>query len=117
MGDTIVILILLFVIVIALLRFRNHFRGGGCCGSGSKTIRSHKKLDAPAIGTTVLEIEGMHCQNCQARIENAINRLDGVVCHVNLHKKTATVSFSQPIAEEELKNIVEKLGYKVRSIL
>lgn len=116
MGDTIVIIILIAVAALALLRARKHFKGGGCCGSGSKTIRTHKKLDAPAIGEKRLTIEGMHCENCQARIENAINRLEGVACQVNLRRKIATVSYSREISDEELGQLVEKLGYKVTNI-
>lgn len=87
MGNTIVIMILIAVAALALLRTRKHFKGGGCCGSGSNTIRTQKKLTGTVIGQKTLTIEGMHCENCQARIENAINRIDGVACQVNLRKK------------------------------
>lgn len=113
MGNIILILILIAIAAIALLRGRKHFKGGGCCGSGSNTIRTHKKLDQPVIGQYVLHIEGMHCENCQARIENAIDRLDGVSCETNLRKKTATVSYSQQIDPERIWETVEKLGYTV----
>ena len=61
-------------------------------------------------------MEGMHCESCQARIEKAIDRLDGAVCKTNLHKKTATVTYSQPVSDDTLKEIVEKLGYRVTEI-
>lgn len=116
MGDAIIIVTLLVVVTLALIRSKKHFKGGGCCGSGSNTIRSHKKLTAPKIGEKVMVVEGMHCENCQARVENAINRLDGVVCKVNLKKKTATVSYSTEVSEPLLKETVEKLGYTVTEI-
>lgn len=116
MGNTIIVLIILAIVTVALLRFRNHFRGGGCCGSRGKPIRSHKKLDAPAIGQWVLTVEGMHCESCQARIENAVNRLNGAVCTVNLKKKTATVAFSQPVGAQQVQQIIEKLGYSVSRV-
>lgn len=116
MTDTIIILILIVVGSLALLRVRKHFKGGGCCGSGSNTIRTHKTLTTPIIGHKTMTIEGMHCENCLARIENAINRLDGVACRVNLRKKTATVSYSREISNEELSRLVEKLGYQVTKI-
>lgn len=116
MVDIMILLILLAVAAFAFLRARKHFRGGGCCGSGSNTIHLRKKLEHPAIGETILTIDGMHCENCQARIENAINRLEGVACQVNLHKKIATVTYSQEISDDELKNIVEKMGYCVTAI-
>lgn len=116
MENVIIIAILLVVIVLALLRSRKHFKGGGCCGSGSNTIRTHKELNAPKIGEKVLTVEGMHCENCQARVENVLNRLDGVVCKVNLKKKTATVSYSAEVSDALLKETVEKLGYQVVDI-
>lgn len=114
MGDYIIIGILLVVVVIAILHTKKHFKGGGCCGSGSNTIRSRKTLTEPKIGEKTLVIEGMHCENCEARVENALNRLDGVACRVK--RKTATVSFSAPVSDETLKKTVEDMGYKVMEI-
>lgn len=115
MGDLVIIGILAVVVALGVIHMGKHFRGG-CCGSGSNTIRTHKKLTAPVIGEKRLVIDGMHCQNCQARIENAINHLDGVACQVNLRKKTATVTYSREISDDELKTIIEKLGYAVKVI-
>ena len=116
MGNVIMIAILLVMVVLAVNSGRKHFKGsGGCCGGGGEE-RPHKKLEEPAIGQRVLSVEGMHCESCQARIEKAIDRLDGVVCKTNLHKKTATVTFSQPVSDDTLKEIVEKLGYRVTEI-
>ena len=116
MANTIIIVVLLAVIVLALLRTKKHFRGGGCCGGGSSTVRSRKKLTEPKIGTKVLTVEGMHCENCQNRVEHALNRMDGVVCKVNLRKKTATVSYSREVSEAALKKAVEDVGYRVTEI-
>ena len=116
MGNIIILGILLVMVVLAVNSGRKHFEGsGGCCGGGGEE-RPHKKLEEPAVGQRVLSVEGMHCESCQARIEKAIDRLDGVVCKTNLHKKTATVTFSQPVSDDTLKEIVEKLGYRVTEI-
>ena len=116
MGNVIILAILLVMVVLAVNSGRKHFKGnGGCCGGGGEE-RPHKKPEAPAVGQRVLSVEGMHCESCQARIEKAIDCLDGVVCKTNLHKKTATVTFSQPVSDDTLKEIVEKLGYRVTEI-
>ena len=116
MGNVIILAILLVIVVLAVNSGRKHFKGsGGCCGGGGEE-RPHKKLEEPAIGQRVLSVEGMHCESCQTRIEKAIDRLDGVVCKTNLHKKTATVTYSQPVSDDTLKEIVEKLGYRVTEI-
>ena len=116
MENYIVVGILIVLIVIALFRTKKHFKGGGCCGSGSNTIRSRKKLTEPKIGERVLTVEGMHCENCEIRVENALNRLDGVACKVNWKKKTAAVSYSTEVSDDVLKETVEKMGYKVTGI-
>lgn len=116
MGDAIIIVILLIIVAVALVRTKKHFKGGGCCGSGSNTIRIAKQLTEPKLGQKVLTVEGMHCENCQARVENSLNRLDGVACVVNLKKKTATVSFSREVLDAELKAPLERLGYQVTAI-
>ena len=116
MGNTIILVIVLVIVVLALIRTKKHFKGGGCCGSGSNTIRSRKTLTQPKIGEITLIVEGMHCENCQARVENALNRLDGVACEVNLKKKAAVVSYSTQVDGQVLKELVEKLGYSVKEI-
>ena len=115
MEDYIIIGIILCITVLSLLRAKKHFKGG-CCSSGSNTIRDKKTLSAPKIGEKIMRIEGMHCENCAIRVENALNRLDGVLCRVNLKKKLATVSYSKEVADEVLKETVEKIGYTVASI-
>lgn len=117
MESIVVIIILAVCLIPAILSSIKHFKGeGGCCGGGSKTVREHKELDAPKIGEMIFKIEGMHCENCQNSIERAINKLDGVVCKVNLRKKTATLSYSREIDEAEMKAIIESLGFEVKEL-
>ena len=116
MENYIIVGILLVVLIFAIFRTKKHFKGGGCCGSSSKIIRSKKTLTEPKLGEKTLNIEGMHCENCEIRVENALNRLDGVACKVNLKKKTAVVSYSTDVSDGLLKETVEKLGYKVVGI-
>lgn len=116
MDNVIIVGILAVILVIALLRVRKHFSGDGCCGSGSTSVRSNKKLTEPKIGEFVLTVEGMHCENCQNRVEHLVNKLDGVVCRVNLKKKTATVSYSREVSPDTVKDIIEKAGYQVTEI-
>lgn len=116
MQDYIIIGVILLVVVLGVLRGKKHFKGGGCCSSGSNTIRDRKNLTEPKLGEKILIVEGMHCENCEIRVENALNRLDGVACKVNLKKKTACVSYSAEISDEVLKETVERLGYKVTQI-
>lgn len=116
MENAIIFGIILVVLVLALLHFKKHFKGGGCCGSGGNTIRDRKTLTEPKLGELVLSVEGMHCENCEIRVENGLNRLDGVVCRASWKKKTAVVSYSREVPEALLKETVERLGYRVTEI-
>lgn len=116
MSDYIMIGILLVIIVLAIFRTKKHFKGGGCCGSGGNTIRDKKTLTEPKIGEKIMTIEGMRCENCEIRVENALNRLDGVACKVSWKKKNAVVSYSAEVSDELLKATVEKLGYQVSRV-
>ena len=116
MDNYIIILILAVVIIAAVLRAIKHFKGGGCCGSKSNSVRSRKKLTSPKLGEKIIIIEGMHCENCRNRVEHAVNNLDGAVCKVDLRKNTATVSYSAEVSDAVLKEIVEKLGFTVKEI-
>ena len=116
MENYIIMGILAVIVLIAVLRAAKHFKGGGCCGSGSNTIRDKKTLIAPKLGEKIMTIEGMHCENCEIRVQNALNRLDAVACKVSWKKKTATVEYSAQVTEDLLKEVVEKLGYKVTNI-
>lgn len=116
MENYIIIGILVLVITVAILRAAKHFKGGGCCGSGSQIIRTTKTLTEPKIGEKTLTVEGMHCENCEIRVENALNRLDGVACKVRWKIKTAVVSYSAEIPDSLLRQTVERLGYKVTEI-
>lgn len=116
MSTAIICVILVLIIVLAVFNSVKHFKGeGGCCGGGG-SVKETKTLDAPKLGEKKILIEGMHCENCKNRVEHVVNQLDGAVCKVNLRKKTATVSYSREIAEEELKRVIEKAGYEVKSI-
>ena len=61
----------------------------------------------------VLTIEGMMCGHCTSRVEQALNAIDGVTAEVSLDNKTATVSSTKEISEEDLVKAVTDAGYTV----
>ena len=116
MGTYIICGILGIVIVTAVLGSRKHFKGeGGCCGGGGDVKIKPKHLDA-IVATKKLQIEGMSCVNCQNRIENALNGMAQVNAKASFKKGEAIVKLGVDIPEDELREAVEKLGYKVTSI-
>ena len=61
-------------------------------------------------------IEGMMCGHCSARVEKALNAIDGVQAKVDLDKKTAYIELSQDVADDVLKKAVTDADYEVVSL-
>ena len=61
-----------------------------------------------------LMIEGMSCSHCSARVEKALNAVEGVKAHVDLKKKCAYVETD--VADDVLVKAVEDAGYSVKKI-
>lgn len=62
-----------------------------------------------------LKIEGMMCEHCRSRVENALNAVDGVRATVDLERAEAVVETSV-LSAEQLKKIVVDAGYEVTRI-
>ena len=107
----------LFVVfnALRLLRFRN------------KRNKRNKRLAVPennqedkaeeGIMKTIVNIDGMCCEHCAKRVENARSAVSGVVsADVKLKKNLAVVRSRERISEEEIKKVVTDAGYTVTSI-
>jgi P-type Cu+ transporter len=61
---------------------------------------------------TTLALEGMTCASCAARIERALNKVQGVEATVNFATETASVTYDPAfVAPEQLTAAVERIGY------
>ena len=58
-----------------------------------------------------LDLGGMTCASCAARIEKRLNRLDGVEAQVNYATETATVVADPSVPTDDLIGAVEAIGY------
>jgi Cu+-exporting ATPase len=67
-----------------------------------------------ATGSVDLEIGGMTCASCAARIEKRLNKLDGVTATVNYATEKARVSFPATLRPADLISTVEQVGYTAR---
>lgn len=61
-------------------------------------------------------IEGMSCGHCSARVEKALNALEGVSAKVDLEAKCAAISTEGKVSDEQLKAAVVDAGYEVVSL-
>ena len=67
--------------------------------------------------TKTMNIEGMMCGHCEARVKKALEALDAVSeAAVSHESRTAVVTLSSDISDEKLKETVEAEDYKVTSI-
>ncbi|MBR7149961.1 MAG: heavy-metal-associated domain-containing protein [Oscillospiraceae bacterium] len=114
MENLIIIAVLALVVAIGVLSTVKHFRKkSGCCGSG--TFRENKKL-AHVAGKKTVRIEGMMCENCEARVERYLNEIPGAAARASHRKNTAVVSYESAISDEQIRAAVEKAGYKILEI-
>lgn len=63
------------------------------------------------MSTLTLDVGGMTCASCAARIEKRLNRIDGVQASVNFATEQARVEFPDTVSPEELVAAVEATGY------
>ncbi len=77
-----------------------------------KTKKKEKK-----VMTKTMNIEGIMCGHCEARVKKALEALEAVeLAEVSHTAGTAVVTLKAAVADEVLKNAVEAQDYKVISI-
>jgi copper chaperone len=65
-------------------------------------------------GRYMLELNGMHCNFCESRVENVLQDLDGVMKVKADHRNgDVEVRVTPKASEEEIKEKVGTLGYEV----
>ena len=64
--------------------------------------------------TKILNVEGMMCMHCEARVKKALEAIPGVESAAADHTAgTTVVTLKEPVADETLRAAVEAQGYKV----
>ena len=82
----------------------------------SENQKNHINMEGITM-TKTMNIEGMMCGHCEARVKKALEALAGVEsAEVSHEKGTAIVSMSADVADDTLKEAVEAQDYKVNSI-
>ena len=118
MVDVIIIAVVAVLLAFAAKGSMRHFRGeGGCCGGGKPVRTASRKLDGPVMARRDIRIEGMHCANCGIRVKNVLEAMDGVSAEVDFKSGIAHVALVRSVEDYELRNAVEKAGYKVKEII
>lgn len=77
----------------------------------NNTEREEKKM------TKTLQVEGMMCEHCEARVKKALEAIEGVENAVADHQaNTAVVTLRTDVADDVLRKAVEEQDYKVLGI-
>lgn len=88
-----------------LNRFKAHTRKSP---TTSRTVKGE-------IMNTTLSIAGMTCGHCSARVEKALNALEGVSASVDLAAAKASVTHPESVSTGVLIQAVKDAGYEARS--
>lgn len=66
----------------------------------------------PDVRRVELDVSGMTCAACAARIEAKLNKLEGVHASVNYATRVATIDATEPFDAEQLCAVVRRAGYE-----
>ena len=85
--------------------------------AGRDKKRKAKTKKEVSTMTKTMNIEGMMCGHCEARVKKVLEALPGVAgAEVSHEKGTAVVTLTEAVADDVLKKAVEDQDYKVTSI-
>ncbi len=85
--------------------------------SGPGSVAPATAADTPGAVSLTIQVGGMTCASCSARVERATGKLDGVLSSsVNLATERATVVYDpQKIRQSEIRGAIERAGYRALS--
>ena len=61
-------------------------------------------------------IKGMSCSHCAARVEKALNKIEGVEARVDLESRSAKLHLTKEVSDKTIKEAVESIVYEVTDI-
>ena len=60
----------------------------------------------------VIIVNGMHCEHCQKRVEDALSNLREIKSvAINLENKKVIIVLKKEIEDEKIRQTIENLGY------
>ena len=68
-------------------------------------------MSTQGTSNLVLDVGGLTCASCAARIEKRLNKIDGVHATVNFATEQASIEFGEDVTRDELVAAVEATGY------
>lgn len=112
----ITIAVMAVIVAYTVVSYRKRLTSG-CCGAGGDRVKrvagARKQADHPHHRVAL--IDGMHCENCAARVANAFHQ-EGLMAKVSLGKKRADIYSGEPLDDGRIRQIIAKAGYMVTEI-
>ncbi len=116
--DILLVLIVIIILIFALKGSMKHFNGEGACCGGN--VNNKVKVDDKNIShypyTITVYTEGMKCDGCKLKVENALNAKNGIYATANYHKNIVKVHMKENLSDEIITKVVEEAGYRVKSV-
>ena len=89
---------------------------GGACPADEQASTQNSEGGTDKMNKTMI-IEGMMCTHCTGRVEKALSAIDGVdKVEMSLEGKSAALTLSREVSDQELTDAVTQAGYEVVSI-
>ncbi len=108
--------------LIALLVYfmkKERTEGSSCCGTPETKearVRVADRNKSHYPYTYLLSIDGMMCDNCAARVENALNRCEGTWAKVDLSEKEALVRPKERREKEDFSEALKGTSYTLLKV-
>lgn len=115
MANVIIVLILVATVGYGIYSFIHHLRhGGGCCGehdAPAKKVRAADTNKSHYPHRLVMGVDGMTCQNCQRRVENALNAMPGTWAAADLAAQQVSILTKETPDEAAIRQAIRDAGY------
>lgn len=67
-----------------------------------------------SMNEIIIKVNGMVCEGCEKRVENAIKSLKGIKkVAANYKNGTVTISAKETVNEKQIKEKIEDIGFEV----
>jgi copper chaperone len=99
--------------VVLVIRSYRKKLASGCCSASDESVKKNKVADKDKSHypyEKTLVVDGMVCKNCSARVENALNSIDGVWAEADVSSGRVTVRMKREIEDKVLKKAVNDIG-------
>lgn len=119
-GIVVTVLIVAALAVVAYNTVKNYRKqvDEGCCGAGGDEGPGEKVLPKDTDKSHYpyradVKIDGMHCDNCVRKVENAVNRIDGAWAEVDLPSNSAKILLKDTKLERQIRLAISNNDFSV----